>query len=332
MTRAKRAVPVVCDGTDLDSGRIALRRRLASSERVPVEPMDLPHERLHAVLMAGASGDAMGGPFEGSAADPARTLPAPPWRPSDDTRLTFATCRAIAKVGAIDPEAIAAEFVVEFRAGLAGVGSSTLKALRDLAVGQHWALSGARGEFAAGNGAAMRIAPLAVCGDVRDPAAMRSIRDVASITHRNDEAIAGAVAVVRALQYLGGGHAGQELLTTLIDELPDTALSDSLAKLVELPARGTASDAAEAVGTSGRTAESVALALFIGARTTTIEAAITAAIRCGGDTDTTAALAAQLRAAAGEELSSSWAPHLPVDEASRMAEALRRRVRPPVRR
>ena len=41
------------------------------------------------------------------------------------------------------------------------LGSSTLKALRDLAAGAHWELAGARGEYAAGTGAAMRIAPLA---------------------------------------------------------------------------------------------------------------------------------------------------------------------------
>jgi hypothetical protein len=38
---------------------------------------------------------------------------------------------------------------------LTGLGASTLKALRDLQVGAHWALSGWSGEYAAGNGAAM---------------------------------------------------------------------------------------------------------------------------------------------------------------------------------
>jgi ADP-ribosylglycohydrolase len=156
-----------------------------------------------------------------------------------------------------------------------------------------------------------------------DPAVLRSIRDVASITHRNDEAITGAVAMVRALQYLGAGRPPPELLATLLDELPETALSDALAKLVALAADATALDAAEAIGTSGRAAESVALALFIGARTIPIESAIAAAVRCGGDTDTIAALAAQLRASAGQDVPSSWLPHLPTDEVRRMAESLR---------
>ena len=44
---------------------------------------------------------------------------------------------------------------------LRGLGSATLKALRELQIGGHWALVGRTGEYAAGNGAAMRIAPLA---------------------------------------------------------------------------------------------------------------------------------------------------------------------------
>jgi ADP-ribosylglycohydrolase len=284
--------------------------------------MILPRHRLSAVLLAGAAGDAIGEPFEGSTSNPDRGLPRPPWRTSDDTRLTFATCRAIAKVGAVDPEAIACELVAEFRSGVPGVGSSTLKALRDLAAGQHWALAGARGEFAAGNGAAMRIAPLAFFGDVRDPVFARSIRDVASITHRNDEAITGALAIVRALQLLGEDHALDHVLRVLIDELPDTALSDSLAVLAQMSAAASPQGAAGAVGTSGRTSESVALAIFIGATAETIEDAVTAAVRCGGDTDTVAALAAQLCAAAGGEIPPSWSPHLPADEVHQLAESL----------
>jgi len=282
--------------------------------------MIVPRERLHAVVLAGAAGDAMGGPFEGSAPDPARALPAPPWRTSDDTRLTFATCRAIAKAGEVDPETITAELLAEYRLGLPGVGSSTLKALRDLAAGQHWALAGARGEFAAGNGAAMRIAPLAFFGDVRDPSFARSVRYVASITHRNDEAIAAALAIVWALQLAAEGS--PRILEVLVDELPDTALSDSLRALAPVTSPLAA---AATLGASGRAAESVALALFIGTTSPTIEDAILAAVRCGGDADTIAALAAQIRAATGEEPPRAWREHLPAGDAERLAQSLEKK-------
>jgi ADP-ribosylglycohydrolase len=284
--------------------------------------MVLPRDLLQPVLLAGAAGDAIGGRFEGCAADTARGLPPPPWVVSDDTRLTFATCRAIAKAGAVDPEAIASEFIAEYRAGLPGVGSSTLKALRDLAAGQHWALAGASGEFSAGNGAAMRIGPLAFFGDVSDRAYARSIRDVASITHRNDEAIAGALAIVWSLQLLGVRHALAQVLRALLDELPDTALSDSLAELAKLPVGAPPQDAASTVGTTGRTSESVALAIFIGATAQSVEDAITTAVRCGGDTDTVAALSAQLCASAGGAIPPGWSLDLPCEEARLLTESL----------
>jgi ADP-ribosyl-[dinitrogen reductase] hydrolase len=284
--------------------------------------MKLPLARIESVLLAGAAGDGIGGTFEGQGPDPERQLPRPPWRVSDDTRMTFATCRGIARTGGVDPAAIAKAFLEELRTGLPGVGSSTLKALRDLAAGQHWALSGARGEFAAGNGAAMRIAPLAFFGDAREPAFARVIRDIASITHRNDEAITAAVAFVAGMQLVADSHPRQAILTSLIDSLPDTALSDSLTALAALSESATSREAANEVGTSGRAAQSVALALFIGSSTSTIETAILEALRCGGDTDTIASLAAQMRAAAGTEVPVEWLPHLPTEEVRRLSGSL----------
>ncbi|WP_437292399.1 ADP-ribosylglycohydrolase family protein [Sorangium sp. So ce406] len=84
---------------------------------------------------------------------------------------------------------------------ISGVGPATLKAIRDLAAGAHWALAGARGEFASGSGAAMRAAPLSFFFDPSVEEGRRAIRDVARITHHSDEAYAGAPAVVVALRH-----------------------------------------------------------------------------------------------------------------------------------
>ena len=74
---------------------------------------------------------------------------------------------------------------------MSGLGSSTLKPLRELQVGGHWALVGRSGEYAAGNGAAMRIAPLAFKQQVD----RQTLKDICSITHKNDEAYTGALAI-----------------------------------------------------------------------------------------------------------------------------------------
>jgi len=118
-------------------------------------------DRARGCILGGAIGDALGGPFEGQPG-PLRFREQREWAISDDSQLTLATCESIIEISKVSPEHIADRFVRWYKARrITGMGSSTLKALRDLDAGAHWALAGARGEISAGNGAAMRIAPLA---------------------------------------------------------------------------------------------------------------------------------------------------------------------------
>src|SRR5262249_21927318 len=95
-------------------------------------------------IVGGAIGDAAGAAFENKPEGPRTpTLAQSDWRLTDDTQLTLATCEALAESGEPDPAKIAASFLRWFRARrLTGLGASTLKALRDLDVGAHWALAG----------------------------------------------------------------------------------------------------------------------------------------------------------------------------------------------
>ena len=119
------------------------------------------YDRTRGCILGSAVGDAIGGAFEGQTG-PLEFDDQQHWRISDDTQLTLATCESIIELrGTVEPEHIAGRFVQWFRERrLSGMGSSSLKALRDLDTGLHRALAGAKGEMAAGNGAAMRIAPL----------------------------------------------------------------------------------------------------------------------------------------------------------------------------
>jgi ADP-ribosyl-[dinitrogen reductase] hydrolase len=274
----------------------------------------IPADHVRLALLAGAAGDCIGGPHEGRVRPIEPSLPEGAWRVSDDTALTLATCRAIARTGCADPAAIADEFAREFRTGtFRGLGASTLKALRDLAQGAHWATAGRSGEFAAGNGAAMRIAPLAFVMTGETPEERRLIRDVCRITHKNDEAYVGALAVVRAMHVIGEGVRGTSLLARLAHELPDTRVRDALRSLTDLPGSTAIKQAADAVGTSGHAAESVPFALYLAARfAPSCEQAILAAVQCGGDTDTIAAIAGQVCGAAGGSIPPDWVARVPV--------------------
>ena len=162
-------------------------------------------------IVGGAIGDAMGGPYEGRMPSFQIDYDAD-WRLSDDTQLTLATCEAITKAGCVNPAVIASEMAAWFAEGrVQGIGASTFAACKRSPAAQHWALAGMRGAAQAGNGAAMRAAPLAFLLEPTDPSDLRTIRDVSRITHHNDEAYTGALSVVAAVRCAGGekGVAGR---------------------------------------------------------------------------------------------------------------------------
>ena len=106
---------------------------------------------------------------------------------------------------------------------ISGIGASTLKSLTELSAGGHWAMVGATGEHSAGNGAAMRIAPLAFFLDPANDSDRTTIRDVCRITHRNDEAYLGALAILYSISRSKLDH---YLIEYLIDQLPDSRIRE----------------------------------------------------------------------------------------------------------
>jgi ADP-ribosyl-[dinitrogen reductase] hydrolase len=270
----------------------------------------LPHgdqilgARIRASLLAGALGDAWGRAYEGRPGAIAAPFPERP-RLSDDTWLTVATCEAIVRSGGqVNPSGIAERFRTWFEMGrLPGLGSSTLKALTDLAAGAHWALAGARGEYAAGAGAAMRIAPLAFLLDPGSGDDRVLVRDVARITHHSDEAYAGALSVMTAVRAsASAGRVPEDLVSLVSSELPDTRVRD---RLLEIHAADeTPEVVARRHGASGYVVEAVPLALLVAARerTSGLEGVLERAVALGGDTDTIASIAGQIVGASGVEL------------------------------
>jgi ADP-ribosylglycohydrolase len=252
-------------------------------------------------LVGGAIGDAFGGPYEGSA-PPVRINDEAEWRLSDDTQLTLATCEAVVAAGRVDPEVIGARMAEWFKARrLSGLGASTHKALAELAAGGHWALVGRKGEMAAGNGAAMRVAPLAFLLDPTDPDHRRTLRDVCRITHHHEEAYAGALAIVAPVRFAWEGTwAGEPgFIPRTVELLPDCRVRDRLKKLTTLDPHLPPSDVAKHTGNSGYVVESVPLALY-GAqqvRSLGFQQMIEGLVAAGGDTDTIASMAGQVAGA-----------------------------------
>lgn len=234
-------------------------------------------------IVGGAIGDAIGGVRERGNLSI-----------SDDTQLTLATCESIAKRGRVDPESVASVFTEWFRRGaLSGVGSSTLEALRDLDAGNHWALSGAAGEMSAGNGAAMRIAPLAFLLNPDDEQDRVTIRDVCRITHRNDEAYLGALAVLQAIR---SSEWPVDIFDVLVSVLPDSRMRDRFSEFAGLPEATTFDEIIERFGSSGYVVETVPLALAAARKIPArgFSRTLRELTDLGGDTDTIGSIAGQV--------------------------------------
>lgn len=258
---------------------------------------DNHRDRVLGCLLGGAIGDAMGSCYENQSA-PLQPNEEQTWQLTDDTQLTLATCEAIVKARRVDPEAIADSFVRWFQERrLTGLGASTLHALKSLAVGSHWALAGRRGEMSAGNGTAMRIAPLAFLCQPQSQADRLLIRDVCRITHHNEEAYAGALAVVLTIQLLAGSaDNAKSLLARVAAELPDSGVRDRLLAIDTDSGRASIREIASRFGCSGHVVESVPLAIFAAQQypEMAFEQIVVSVVECGGDTDTNASIAGQI--------------------------------------
>jgi len=259
-------------------------------------------DRVLGCIVGGAIGDALGGPYEGQPGW-VTLQPDVPWRLSDDTQLTLATCEAVCASASVSPASIADHFVRWFRQGrITGVGASTLKALRDLAAGAHWALSGRKGERGAGNGAAMRIAPLAFLLDPECPEQRTILRDVSRITHHNDEAYVGALAVIVAVRaiVLGKWHADGNLPALVAEALPDTMVRERLLAVSQLNPATPVWEVGRTFGCSGYVAESVPLAIYAAQRIGRegFQKVLHLAVEAGGGTDTIASITGQITGAA----------------------------------
>jgi ADP-ribosylglycohydrolase len=264
--------------------------------------------RFQGSLLGLAVGDALGMPVEGMRASairgrigkvrefmdaPWRFLRAGQW--TDDTKMMLCHARSIAARGEVDIEDTAREFIAWFESNdWRGMGGATYESIQRLREGVPAAESGKKGEMAAGNGAAMRIAPIGLFDCLDLDRLREDVRAAAAITHDNREAIAGSQAVAYAVGRAARG-----------DLDPDTLIHDTVgfigpcevAERLSLAGRFLSSDmeAEEALarlGTSGYVVETAASAFYSFLRTPDdFEETVCRAVEGGLDADTTGAVA-----------------------------------------
>ena len=272
----------------------------------------MPHlfDRLHGCLLGGAIGDALGLPFERLAPDRARQIFGAqakglemqllPHRGmlSDDTEHALFTARALLESRG-DAQKFGRVLRGELRAWTfylpPGIGKATL-----LAGLKAWTFTHKTGVFSAGNGPAMRAPILGAF--LPDLVQLREFCRVSTrLTHTDPKAEIGALAIALAAHQSARGECnGARLLRDLREWSDD---SDATRELLELAGQAVASannkqtardfcrDLGLERGVSGYIFHTVPVVLQCWMRyPDDFGAALESIIRCGGDTDSTAAI------------------------------------------
>ena len=274
--------------------------------------MKADSSKFEGCLLGLAIGDALGMPFEGWRPTwirsklggvvqdfhpcPDRNLGRGQW--TDDTKMALHLCQSIIRSqGKVDPGDVASAYVEWFESGdLRGIGQATLESIMRLRQGADWKSSGKNGEYAAGNGTAMRTAPigLADCLDLERLKA--DAQNDAIITHNNPEAVAGSRAVnffvSRGVQLIEFVEPRPDLIHECIEFIGPCKVADNLARVDKLLAEGMpCSTALQILGTSGYVVETVASAVYCFLKTpNNFRESVISAVMGGGDTDTTGAV------------------------------------------
>ncbi len=259
-------------------------------------------------ILGCAVGDAMGLPYEGLSRRRGVRLLGEPSRHrfilghgmvSDDTEHTCMVAVALCEHPR-DVDAFARTFAWHLRTWLlglpAGIGFATLRAIVKLWLGFPPARSGV---FSAGNGPAMRSAILgAAIDDVGELS--RFVRAATIITHSDPKAFEGALAVALAAWCARRGiHNPAEFLAHFRRAAGESASDEFLALLLaveeSVAAEQSTLDFAARIGCgngiSGYIYHTVPVALHCWlSHPENYRDAIDEIIRCGGDTDTTAAI------------------------------------------
>jgi poly(ADP-ribose) glycohydrolase ARH3 len=284
--------------------------------------------RFAGCLLGVAVGDALGQPVEAFPAERLRRefgeirdfMPGDPRLPmplgagqwTDDTQMMLDIARSIIRCGRVDPADIAREFVADHEAqGIRFSGFTVKYSLQRLRKGIPWERSGLSDEQTAGNGSAMRVAPVGLLYGQNPEGVVEDARLSSIITHRHPEAVAGAVVVA---YLVARATAGTLQPNTILDEtlavLGPCRVADNLRRAQELLDQDVeTASALRTLGTTGYVVHTVAAAVYCFLQTPDdFERAVIAAVMGGEDADTTAAVTGAISGAYnGEEaIPSRW--------------------------
>ncbi len=175
----------------------------------------LPAEELfgrsRAVLLGGGVGDALGAPLEFMTAGEIAVkygrleemvgggwLRLKPGQITDDTQMSLCVARGIIAAGCWDLRTIAAEFAAWLKSNPIDIGDTCRRGIRNFIL--KGALETTVNEWDAGNGALMRMAPVALFTLPADAMLQRCTIELAHLTHNNPVSDAACITYGRMVQ------------------------------------------------------------------------------------------------------------------------------------
>jgi poly(ADP-ribose) glycohydrolase ARH3 len=280
-------------------------------------------EKFKGCLLGVAVGDALGRPFEGSEpVDPRRIAEfaqaAGILRYTDDTEMTLNLIRSLLEREGVDPEHAARTFAQNFDPAR-GYGPNTLWVLQQVREGKAWELPAREvmgGEGSFGNGAAMRVAPLALL--LKGEEMLQAVRECSRITHTHPLGIEGAVLQARAINLALYSSPQEFEPSGFLEELLKTAESEifrgklqKVGKLLREPPLQ--SSAIRELGNGVEAFNSVPTAIYCFlCSPADFARAVLTAVSLGGDADTLGSMTGALSGALNGEASvpPEWAGKL----------------------
>ena len=221
-----------------------------------------------------------------------------PIPPTDDTLMTLTLAKVVFSLKTYDPQKVAQAYYHLYREGkLTKIGWSTFQALKRFEKYRNWFYSGVINKRAAGNGVAMRVAPLGIFAYLKKLPLedfYETVRREGYITHRNELAISGAFAVAYAVYLnLEGNLTPTGVVEETLHLLEELGIENPVKEALELSLKKVDLNPKEALtslGTSGYVVHTVASAFYLFLKMDNFLEGLKALLEVGGDTDTIGAI------------------------------------------
>lgn len=240
-------------------------------------------------------------------------------RHTDDTEMALILARHLLREGRVIPDELADDFMKGFTASR-GYGFGMLKLMslwkRGVPVDEAAGRIFPGGSW--GNGAAMRVAPLAGHFALDEQHLVDQIEASARVTHTHPLGVDGAVAQGAAV---AAAVRREDVVASAIRSVKTPEFADALARVQQSLRKAllTPEDVRRAFGNGIAALESVPAAIYIGATAAGFRETIEFAVRLGGDTDTVAAMSGAI---SGARLGPSAIPKSWVEELECRSELL----------